>query len=166
MSRGAHAVVILDRAGWHGSGKLVTPANITLLHLPPRAPELNPVENLWQFLRDNWLSNKIFRSYDQILALCCEAWNKLIEQPWTIMSIGTRDWAHGFRSMRIGSLHEVAASRFLFALAPVFADSGSWFSSASALPGSVAGLRQYPGHSAMNLWEVLCIKRRVAATKL
>ena len=96
VSPGAHALVILDQAGWHGSKTLVIPANITLLHLPPRAPELNPVENLWQFLRDNWLSNKIFRSYDQILALCCEAWNKLVEQPWTIMSIGLRDWAHGF----------------------------------------------------------------------
>lgn len=96
VSPGAHALVILDQAGWHGSKKLAIPANITLLHLPPRAPELNPVENLWQFLRDNWLSNKIFRSYDQILALCCEAWNKLVEQPWTIMSIGLRDWAHEF----------------------------------------------------------------------
>lgn len=96
ISPGAHGVVILDRAGWHGSGKLAIPANISLLLLPPRAPELNPVENVWQFLRDNWLSNKIFRSYDQIVELSCEAWNKLVEQPWTIMSIGTRDWAHRF----------------------------------------------------------------------
>ena len=51
VSPGAYAVVILDQAGWHGSSKLQTPANITLLHLPPRAPELNPVENVWQFLR-------------------------------------------------------------------------------------------------------------------
>ena len=49
-------------------------------------PELNPVENIWQFIRDNWLSNRIFT--DDIVALCCEAWNKLIDQPWTIMSIG------------------------------------------------------------------------------
>ena len=96
VSPDAHAVVILDQAGWHGSRKLVIPPNITLLHLPPRAPELNPVENVWQFLRDNWLSNKIFRSYDQIVELSCQAWNRLIDQPWTIMSIGTRDWAHGF----------------------------------------------------------------------
>ena len=53
---GAHAVVILDRAGWHTSSTLQVPHNITLLPLPPRAPELNPVENVWQFLRDNWLS--------------------------------------------------------------------------------------------------------------
>jgi len=92
----AHAVVLLDQAGWHGSKDLVIPDNITLLPLPPRSPELNPVENIWQFLRDNWLSNRIFRSYDDIVTLSCEAWNRLIEQPWKIMSIGRREWAHGF----------------------------------------------------------------------
>jgi len=93
---GAHAVVIVDQAGWHMSPKLNIPANITLLPLPPRSPELNPVENIWQFMRDNWLSNRIFNSYEDIVALCCEAWNRLIDQPWKIMSIGMRDWAHGF----------------------------------------------------------------------
>ena len=87
---GAHAVVILDRAGWHTSSKLEVPHNITLLALPPRSPELNPVENLWQFLRDNWLSNRVFESYDDILEHCCDAWNKLIDQPWRIFSIGMR----------------------------------------------------------------------------
>ena len=42
------------------------------------------------------MSNRVFKSYDDIVALCCEAWNKLIDQPWTIMSIGQRKWAHGF----------------------------------------------------------------------
>jgi transposase len=93
---GAHAVLIVDQAGWHMSPKLNIPDNITLLPLPPRSPELNPVENVWQFMRDNWLSNRIFTSYEDIVALCCEAWNRLIDQPWKIMSIGMRDWAHGF----------------------------------------------------------------------
>ncbi len=93
---GAHAVVIVDQAGWHMSAKLTIPDNITLLPLPPRSPELNPVENVWQFMRDNWLSNRIFQSYEDIVALCCEAWNKLIERPWKITSIGMREWAHGF----------------------------------------------------------------------
>jgi transposase len=57
---GAHALVLLDQAGWHISGRLEVPGNITLLPLPPRAPELNPVENIWQFIRDNWLSNQVF----------------------------------------------------------------------------------------------------------
>ena len=96
VSPGAHAVVILDEAGWHGSSKLRIPPNITLLRLPPRAPELNPVKNVWQFLRDNWLSNTIFKSYDQIVELSCQAWNKFIEEPWTIMFIENCEWAHRF----------------------------------------------------------------------
>jgi putative transposase len=93
---GSHAVLMLDQAGWHGSAKLEVPANITLLPLPPRSPELNPVENVWQFMRDNWLSNRIFASYDDIVGQCCDAWNKLVDQPWRIISLGHREWAHRF----------------------------------------------------------------------
>ena len=96
VTPGARAVLILDQAGWHTTDKLDIPSNITLLPLPPRSPELNPVENIWQFMRDNWLSNRIFEPYKKIVTLCCEAWNKLIDQPWIIMSIGRRQWAHGF----------------------------------------------------------------------
>jgi transposase len=96
VSPGAHAVLVLDQAGWHVSTRLIVPDNITLLPLPPRSPELNPVENLWQFMRQNWLSNRVFDSYDDIVVHCCEAWNKLIDQPWRIMSLGLRDWAHRF----------------------------------------------------------------------
>jgi hypothetical protein len=98
----AHAVVLLDQAGWHLSDMLDIPANITLMPLPPKSPELNPVENIWQFIRDNWLSNRVFRSYADILEHCCYAWNELVDQPWTIMSIGLRDWAHRFRSAGFG----------------------------------------------------------------
>ena len=94
VTPGAHAVVLLDQAGWHTSPKLAIPANISLLPLPPKAPELNPTENIWQFLRDNWLSNRIYDSEHEIVDHCAYAWNKLIDQPWTIMSIGLRDWAH------------------------------------------------------------------------
>jgi transposase len=96
VAPGAHAVLLMDQAGWHLSHHLVVPPNITVMPLPPKCPELNPVENVWQFMRDNWLSNRIFQSYGTILDHCCEAWNKLIGQPWRIMSIGMRDWAHGF----------------------------------------------------------------------
>ena len=92
---GSHAVVLLDQAGWHISQALKTPPNLTLLSLPSKAPELNPVENLWQFMRDNYLSNRIFLNYEDIVDHCCEAWNKIADQPWRIMSIGLRDWAHG-----------------------------------------------------------------------
>jgi len=96
IAPGAHAVVLLDQGGWHQSKRLVIPSNITLMPLPAKAPELNPVENIWQFMRENWLSNRIFSSYEDILGHCCEAWNKLTDQPWRIISIGLRDWAHGF----------------------------------------------------------------------
>jgi transposase len=92
----AHAVLVLGQAGWHLAGALVVPGNITLLSLPPRSPELNPVENVWQFLRDNQLSNRVFTGYDDIVAHCCAAWNDLIDQPWRIRSIGRRSWAEGF----------------------------------------------------------------------
>lgn len=89
-------MLILGRAGWHTTGKLKFSANISLLPLQPKSPELNPVENIWQIMHDNWLSNRIFVSYEQIIALCFEAWNKLVEEPWKIMSIGRRKWANGF----------------------------------------------------------------------
>ena len=91
-----HALLLLDQAGWHTTDKLKIPANVTLLPLPPRSPELNPTENIWQFMRDNWLSNLVFQSDEQIITSCCEAWNKLIDQPWNITSIGRRKWAHEF----------------------------------------------------------------------
>ncbi len=92
---GADGVVSLDQAGWHTTKKLKVPKNITLMPLPPRSPELNPAENIWQFMRQNWLSNLVFQSYDDILEHCCFAWNQLTSQPWKIMSIGARDWATG-----------------------------------------------------------------------
>lgn len=56
---GAHGMVLMDQAGWHMAGKLEVPDNISIVPLPPKCPELNPVENIWQFMRDNWLSNRI-----------------------------------------------------------------------------------------------------------
>ncbi|MET0471043.1 MAG: IS630 family transposase [Xanthobacteraceae bacterium] len=93
VTAGAHAILILDQAGWHGAKDLKIPTNLSLLPLPPRAPELNPQENIWQFMRQNWLSNRIFKSFDDIVDHCCYAWNMLIDQPWKIMSIARRDWA-------------------------------------------------------------------------
>ena len=94
VARGAHAVLLLDRAGWHTTEKLTIPKNLTLILLPSRSPELNPVENIWHFLRDNWLSNRVFETYDEIIGAACEAWNKLTALPAAITSIGMRDWAH------------------------------------------------------------------------
>lgn len=75
------------------------PARPRKYHDPAPAtqtPELNPVENIWQFMRDNWLSNRVFKSYEDIVDHCCHAWRTLLDQPWKIMSIGRRKWAYGF----------------------------------------------------------------------
>jgi transposase len=94
VAEGAHAVLLLDRAGWHTTAMLDMPKNITPIFLPSRSPELNPVENIWQYLRANWLSNRVFETYDDIIDAACEAWRKLTDQPQIITSIGMRAWAH------------------------------------------------------------------------
>lgn len=86
-------MLLLDRAGWHTTDKLRVPRNITLIWLPSRSPELNPVENIWQYLRGNWLSNTVFETDDDIIDAACEAWNKLTALPDVIASIGMRQWA-------------------------------------------------------------------------
>jgi hypothetical protein len=89
---GSHAVVIMDGAGWHIAHALKIPDNITVLKLPPYSPELNSQENIWQYLRQNHLANRIFDTYTGIVDACCKAWNALIAQPKTITSIGNRPW--------------------------------------------------------------------------
>lgn len=94
LTPGAHAVLICDGAGWHQTGgALRVPANITLLPLPPYAPELNPMENVWEYLRQNKLCNLVWDSYQAIVNACKDAWNFLIQDPERIRSIGTREWA-------------------------------------------------------------------------
>jgi len=89
----SHAVIITDQAGWHTTGKLRMPENISILFLPPKSSELNPVENIWQYMRQNWLSNRVFDTYDDILNAACQARKNLLDAPDTITSIGTRKWA-------------------------------------------------------------------------
>jgi transposase len=90
----AHAVVIIDGAEWHKpGGRLKLPDNISTLTLPPYSPELNPQENTWQCLRQNYLSNRVSETYAAIVNACCAAWNALIQQPQQITSIVLRNWA-------------------------------------------------------------------------
>jgi DDE superfamily endonuclease len=90
IAPGARAVLLVDQAGGHLSGRLIVRPTITLIPFPAKSSELNPQENVWRFLRDNWLSNRIFESFDDIVDHCCDAGNKLVNQPWRIMSIGPR----------------------------------------------------------------------------
>lgn len=94
VAQGAHAVLVCDGAGWHQQGgTLCLPGNITLLPLPTYAPELNPMENVWEYLRANKLSRLVWDSYQAIVAACKEAWEFLTDDPDRISSIGTRSWA-------------------------------------------------------------------------
>lgn len=92
VAPGACAVMLCDRAGWHQQGNLRLPENIILLPLPPYSPELNPMENVWDYLRQNKLCSTVWNSYDEIIEACKTAWNWLMRDPDRIRSIGTRDW--------------------------------------------------------------------------
>ena len=72
-----HAVMVLDQAGWHGARALRIPGNVTLVPLPPYAPELNPVERVWLYLRERFLSHRLLDDYDAIVDACCAAWIRL-----------------------------------------------------------------------------------------
>lgn len=74
--------------------RLTVPDNITLLPLPPYSPELNPMENVWDYLRGNRLSHIVWDTYDDIVAACAGAWRFLIDDPDRIRSITHRDWAY------------------------------------------------------------------------
>ena len=89
----AHAVVILDGAGWHRSHGLVVPDNITLLTLPPDSPELNPVERIWHYLRSHWLGNSIFRELKHIMDACEAAWQRFAADRGLIRSLCAVAWA-------------------------------------------------------------------------
>jgi hypothetical protein len=93
VSANAHAVVILDGAGWHRSRGLVVPGNITLLELPPYSPELNPVERVWHYLRSHWLANSVFRSLADIMGACEMAWNRFATDHGLICSLCAVAWA-------------------------------------------------------------------------
>ena len=86
-------MVVLDKASWHAAGNLAIPGNLTLLPLPSYSPELNPVENVWQYLRQNQLSLRVWPDYDAIVATCCEAWNTIMAMPDRLHSITHREWA-------------------------------------------------------------------------
>ncbi|HEX5879479.1 MAG TPA: IS630 family transposase [Actinomycetota bacterium] len=93
VAPGAHGVVVLDGAGWHAAGDLIVPENLTLLPLPRYSPELNPVENVWEYLRQNKLGLRVWPDYEAILETCCDAWNWLLAAPDRLASITRREWA-------------------------------------------------------------------------
>ena len=87
-----HAVLVLDRAGWHLSDALQILSNMTLVHLPSHAPELNPVEKVWQYLRDRWLSHLVLPDYRAVLDGVCRAWSSLCAEPGRLASLTRFPW--------------------------------------------------------------------------
>jgi transposase len=82
-----HAVLVLDQAGWHGAKRLQVPENVTLLPLPPYSPELNPVERVWLYLRERFLSHRVLNDYQAILDAACRAWKALTAETGRLKSL-------------------------------------------------------------------------------
>src|SRR4051794_14646331 len=90
---GTHAALVLDGAGWHVSDDLTVPANLTLIHPPPYSPELNPVERVWEYLRDRWLSHRVLAGgYEAVVDAACAAWNALLAEPGRLRSLTNFPW--------------------------------------------------------------------------
>jgi transposase len=87
-----HVVMMLDQAGWHASGDLRVPDNITPVPLPAYSPELNPVERVWLFLKERFLSHRLHADYDAIVDAACQAWNRLKNEAGRIKSLCSYPW--------------------------------------------------------------------------
>lgn len=92
LATDVHAVMVLDGAGWHDPRALTVPANLSLVALPPYSPELNPVERVWLYLRERYLSHRLLDDYDAILEACCRAWNDLTKTQDLIRSLTNYPW--------------------------------------------------------------------------
>lgn len=93
-AKDSHAILMMDRASWHKTEALKIPKNLSLMPLPAYSPELNPVEQIWQQLRRQNLSNRCFKDYDEIVDACSSAWNSFCDEVGNIKNLCTRDWAH------------------------------------------------------------------------
>ena len=87
VSSNIHVVMVWDQAGFHTSKNLKIPANVTIVPLPPYSPELNPVENLWHYLRSHYWSNRIYADYDALRIAACDAWQQVCLEPAMLRSI-------------------------------------------------------------------------------
>ena len=94
VTKGYHAVIVMDKAGWHLAKELDVPSNITIIKLPPYSPELNPMEQVFQQLRKLKLSNACYKDYDDIDQACVDAWNSFIEVKGNIKNLCMRNWAN------------------------------------------------------------------------
>jgi hypothetical protein len=90
-----HVALFIDQAGWHVANDLKCPDNVTLMQLPPYSPELNPVERVWEYLKERFLSHRLHDDYDAIVDAACIAWNKMIAEPGRLTSLTWLPWTKG-----------------------------------------------------------------------
>ncbi len=98
LPSGVHAALLLDGAGWHTAGDIAVPANVSLVFLPPYSPQLNPVERVWLYLRERYLSLRLFADLEAIIEGCCDAWNRLVAETGRLASL--TDYPY-LRSVRV-----------------------------------------------------------------
>ena len=90
--KGRHAVVIMDGAGWHTEDIANIFDNVSVIKLPPYSPELNPIEQVWSWLRQHYLANQCFQDYDDIVSKVCAAWNRFLECSQRVTKMCSREW--------------------------------------------------------------------------
>jgi hypothetical protein len=84
---GVHVILVWDQAGYHTGHELRVPENVSLLSLPPRSPELNPMENLWHYIRSHHWSNRVYENYAALLDAATVAWRAVCLSPAQIVSV-------------------------------------------------------------------------------
>ncbi len=93
VAPGSVGVVALDGEGWRTSREIAPPDNVVLLKLPPWSPELNPMETVFRYLKNNRLANRMFADVAAVTDACCKAWERFAAAPARIASIIRREWA-------------------------------------------------------------------------
>ena len=82
-----HAAMVLDQAGWHVAKALAVPPNVTLIHLPPKSPELNPAENLWHYLRSHFWSNRLYKTWEDLKGAAIDGWRRVCLSPEKLKTV-------------------------------------------------------------------------------
>ncbi|PMG57136.1 transposase [Vibrio splendidus] len=90
--KGRHAVVIMDGAGWHTDDIAHKFDNVSIIKLSPYSTELNPIEQVWSWLRQHYLANQSFEDYEDIVSKVCVAWNRFLEVPKRVSKMFAREW--------------------------------------------------------------------------
>ena len=98
VDRGVHVALVLDGAGWHTSKALNIPPNITLVSLPPYAPELNPMELAWLYIKSHYLANRIYADHDALYAAGIDGWNQFTADSERVRSVCRATWTQSEES--------------------------------------------------------------------